>query len=323
MLMPERSETFGSSGYRFAFNGKEQDSEGLGGGGSTYDYGFRIYNPALGKFLSVDPLFKSFPWYTPYQFAGNKPIAFIDLDGLEEYYYLYKKVKEEGSTYIKKIYSHTVYEKLDPSSNEKTKIEGEKWILTRHGQYPTVYEFDNEDEMLNHGSKPLDYLKANDLKEKVVDALLEGLNDGSNPLNPLTPKRSLKPSGSLGVVLDDLDHREYVKNMEYNVIVASFDNEENAKNFVEENIVIYSYMKIIPGSVSGHYRVSIGTFTFDQKAEALELRNVQGEDAWLLTLPTDPFIEAADAAASQSLREETTRVLSLQQDHLTPQTTTQ
>ncbi|MFO0508312.1 MAG: hypothetical protein ACK5YS_05520 [bacterium] len=34
--------------------------------------------------LSVDPLTKSFPWYTPYQFAGNSPILHIDLDGLEE-----------------------------------------------------------------------------------------------------------------------------------------------------------------------------------------------------------------------------------------------
>jgi RHS repeat-associated protein len=73
------------SGYRYGFNGKERDIVGLGGGGSTYDYGFRIYNPQLGKFLSVDPLTSSFPWYTPYQFAGNKPIVAIDLDGLEEY----------------------------------------------------------------------------------------------------------------------------------------------------------------------------------------------------------------------------------------------
>ena len=34
--------------------------------------------------MSVDPLTEQFPWYTPYQFAGNKPIAAIDLDGLEE-----------------------------------------------------------------------------------------------------------------------------------------------------------------------------------------------------------------------------------------------
>ncbi len=34
--------------------------------------------------LSVDPLTKSYPWYTPYQFAGNNPVKFIDLDGLEQ-----------------------------------------------------------------------------------------------------------------------------------------------------------------------------------------------------------------------------------------------
>jgi len=51
---------------------------------TAYDYGFRIYNPAIARFLSVDPLTKSYPWYTPYQFAGNKPTWAIDLDGLEE-----------------------------------------------------------------------------------------------------------------------------------------------------------------------------------------------------------------------------------------------
>jgi hypothetical protein len=48
-----------------------------------YDYGFRIYNPAIARFLSVDPLAPSYPWYTPYQFAGNMPIVAVDLDGLE------------------------------------------------------------------------------------------------------------------------------------------------------------------------------------------------------------------------------------------------
>ncbi len=47
------------------------------------DYGFRIYNPAIARFLSVDPLTRSYPWYTPYQFASNRPIDGIDLDGLE------------------------------------------------------------------------------------------------------------------------------------------------------------------------------------------------------------------------------------------------
>lgn len=65
-------------GYRFSFNGKEDDEET-----QTQDYGFRIYNSNTGKFLSVDPLTKKFPMLTPYQFASNNPIMNIDLDGLE------------------------------------------------------------------------------------------------------------------------------------------------------------------------------------------------------------------------------------------------
>ena len=68
--------------YRFGFNGTEEDSEW--GSQMIQDYGFRIYNPTIGKFLSVDPLMNSYPYYTPYQFAGNEPIWAIDLDGLEE-----------------------------------------------------------------------------------------------------------------------------------------------------------------------------------------------------------------------------------------------
>ncbi|MFB6455597.1 RHS repeat domain-containing protein [Chitinophaga sp. Hz27] len=76
--------TVTAGGYRYGFNGKENDNE-VKGEGNQQDYGFRIYDPRIAKFLSVDPLIQSYPWYTPYQFAGNKPIVAIDLDGLEEY----------------------------------------------------------------------------------------------------------------------------------------------------------------------------------------------------------------------------------------------
>jgi len=83
MVMPGRNWTAASAeGYRFGFNGKESDSETYGDN-NIYDYGFRIYNPRLGKFLSMDPLSKSYPMLTPYQFASNTPVWAIDLDGLE------------------------------------------------------------------------------------------------------------------------------------------------------------------------------------------------------------------------------------------------
>jgi RHS repeat-associated protein len=66
--------------------------------GANYDYGFRIYDSRIAKFLSVDPLTKDYPWYTPYQFAGNKPIYAIDLDGLEEKVVTYYNVQHDGTT---------------------------------------------------------------------------------------------------------------------------------------------------------------------------------------------------------------------------------
>jgi RHS repeat-associated protein len=78
--MPERKYPLNSD-YRYGFNGKENDKEW--GNQLIQDYGFRLYNPAIAKFLSVDPLAPEYPWYTPYQFAGNMPIVAIDLDGLE------------------------------------------------------------------------------------------------------------------------------------------------------------------------------------------------------------------------------------------------
>ena len=51
---------------------------------------YRIHDARLGRFLSVDPLSSKYPWYTPYQFAGNKPSIATDLEGLEEHIYHYR-----------------------------------------------------------------------------------------------------------------------------------------------------------------------------------------------------------------------------------------
>ncbi|WP_197060115.1 RHS repeat-associated core domain-containing protein [Sporocytophaga myxococcoides] len=73
------AKSYNSNKYRYGFNGKENDGET-----ETQDYGMRIYNSSLARFLSIDPMSKNFPWFTPYQFAGNNPIVAIDLDGLEQ-----------------------------------------------------------------------------------------------------------------------------------------------------------------------------------------------------------------------------------------------
>lgn len=82
MLMPGRKYSIANTSYRYGFNGKENDNE-VKGEGNQQDYGMRIYDPRLGKFLSVDPITKQYPELSAYQFASNRPIQGIDLDGKE------------------------------------------------------------------------------------------------------------------------------------------------------------------------------------------------------------------------------------------------
>jgi len=91
--------TFNSGSYRYGFNGKENDNE-VKVNGDQIDYGMRIYDPRVGRFLSVDPLRSEYPNLTVYQFASNSPIAGIDKDGGELELYYTKQVKENGKTHL-------------------------------------------------------------------------------------------------------------------------------------------------------------------------------------------------------------------------------
>ncbi len=82
MTMPGRKYNQANAKYRYGFNGKENDND-VKGEGNQLDYGARILDTRLGRFLSVDPLAKQFAYYSPYQSTGNSPIRFIDLDGQE------------------------------------------------------------------------------------------------------------------------------------------------------------------------------------------------------------------------------------------------
>ncbi|MEW4923134.1 hypothetical protein [Algibacter sp. 2305UL17-15] len=69
--------------YRYSFQGQEKDDAIKGEGNST-NFKYRMHDPRVGRFFATDPLEKKYPWYTPYQFSGNKVIAFMELEGLEE-----------------------------------------------------------------------------------------------------------------------------------------------------------------------------------------------------------------------------------------------
>ena len=60
---------------------------------------YRIHDPRIGRFMSVDPLASQYPFNSPYAFAENSVIRFIDLEGLEQGDYFVKEfVNEKGET---------------------------------------------------------------------------------------------------------------------------------------------------------------------------------------------------------------------------------
>jgi RHS repeat-associated protein len=68
--------------YKYKFNGKELQDDDIGGSKlNMYDYGARNYDPALGRWMNVDPLAEKFPSCSPYSFSFNNPIVFVDPDG--------------------------------------------------------------------------------------------------------------------------------------------------------------------------------------------------------------------------------------------------
>ena len=79
---PIHGRGYSSEAYRFGFNGVEKTNE-VAGEGNHYEFKYREYDPRIGKFWSVDPLFASYPWNSTYAFAENRPIDGIDLEGTE------------------------------------------------------------------------------------------------------------------------------------------------------------------------------------------------------------------------------------------------
>lgn len=83
----------------YSFNGKLKDDETYGNG-NEYDFGARIYDPRLGRWLSVDPSQATYPELSPYNFTANNPIIFVDPNGKWISWFLGRGTKEYKEVFM-------------------------------------------------------------------------------------------------------------------------------------------------------------------------------------------------------------------------------
>jgi RHS repeat-associated protein len=86
MAMIGRIATYNLFGYKYGFGGTLKNDE-VSGNGNQYDFGSRIYDPRLGRFLSTDPMESKRANLSPYNFASNNPINRIDPDGNDDIHF--------------------------------------------------------------------------------------------------------------------------------------------------------------------------------------------------------------------------------------------
>jgi RHS repeat-associated protein len=80
--MSMQGREYAGNGYRYGYNGQEK-LKYLHNQENAYEFKYRIYHAGIARFLSRDPLYSTYPFWTHYSFAANSPIRHFDLEGLE------------------------------------------------------------------------------------------------------------------------------------------------------------------------------------------------------------------------------------------------
>jgi RHS repeat-associated protein len=188
---PLAGRTFQASEYRFSFNGKEKLDE-INGTGNDLDFGARIYDSRLGRWLAIDPKFTECQYVSPYKSQGNNPLIFADPDGKREYITTIIKEADGSNTIFrvlvsKKVMTDGVKHQIDGMNPASLFFDYE----VRYYDFETTINFvrksDGSLEQIGTPSKPQlikdsNADKVDDVRTKKYGSFFELPHTGSNDI---------------------------------------------------------------------------------------------------------------------------------------------
>ena len=192
-----------NSGYQYKYNGKEyQDELEL----NMYDYGARNYDPALGRFMTMDPLSEKFFPLTPYNYVANSPILLIDPNG--EDWTINRTEDKSGRVHYQINYTGAI---LNSSSKKVNMVDFAKSIEKQVESLMTNFE-SREDGSFDFAVTTNVSLRIIDDKEDVKsDESLIEIKDGTDK-----DFTSVYPKGSkITVVGREMNGKEVSVNADY------------------------------------------------------------------------------------------------------------
>lgn len=258
----------GSDKYRFGFNGMEKDDE-IKGNNNSLDFGERMYDPRVGRWLSLDPEARKYPQYSDYSFVTNSPLSFIDPTG---------KVVEPADNL---------------SANEKARVEAA--IKLSSEKVPDLYNYLNT---LRYHKASGTFVNApgegasDEAKQRYSEAFDVIIKVGVKDVDgrPRSKEMAPKPSGSTFVMNDPKSHTGAVTEpgdgLSYAGIKDNGDGtystvKKGKREFVEinspdqfKNVETYARFNLAEGEV--HFEIYLDDFSGSSDADGKNMSHEFG-----------------------------------------------
>lgn len=181
---------------KYKYNGKElQDELGL----NMYDYGFRNYDPALGRWMNIDPLAEVSRRWSPYTYAYDNPVLLIDVDGLYvDTSWIYRKNKDGNYANKNLVEAFEIFAKSKDGINFLANFAEKGQVIAGH-EYSESGKFDKKDIDLNYADAKSE--------DSVGDAYTSKETKGKNGLQITI---NLFPTSKTDALIDDIGHESFL-----------------------------------------------------------------------------------------------------------------